>query len=185
MAKCSIIKCSGDLLAKGLCRRHYLRQYRYGDPHKVHRPADYVHRGEDSVQFKHGLWNHPLYKVWSNMISRCENPMDRAYKNYGGRGVVVCSRWHDPRLFVEDMGERPVGTFIERLDNNAGYEPGNCIWATRTVQNRNRRCTKLTKEQADDIRLLKAGGMKRQDIADRFGVSLATIKKVVSGAYWR
>lgn len=73
-------------------------------------------------------------------MSRCYNKMDKNYKNYGGRGIVVCDRWRTSfQAFLSDMGERPAGHSLDRKDNSVGYEPKNCRWATRTQQNRNKR----------------------------------------------
>ena len=83
---------------------------------------------------------HPNYVVWVCMLRRCENVNDPAYINYGARGIVVCERWQHFRFFVEDMGVRPEPNLtIERVDNSKGYEPGNCIWDTRSNQCVNRR----------------------------------------------
>jgi hypothetical protein len=184
MKTCKIESCCGQVLAKELCRMHYLRQYRHGDPLFVNRPSDYVPSGADSANYKHGKWNHPLYKTWSNMMRRCYSPSDRAYKNYGARGISVCDRWHDILNFIEDMGERPEGHSIDRIDNNSGYSKENCRWATDTTQSRNRRYAKLNEQKASEIRSLRDLGAKRKELAEKFGVSLATIKKVLSGVYW-
>jgi len=91
---------------------------------------------------KHGMAWMLAYPSWLDMIRRCNNPKDKGYKNYGGRGITVCDRWLKLENFIEDMGERPEGLTIERIDNNGNYEPGNCCWATYTTQLRNQRVKK-------------------------------------------
>lgn len=81
---------------------------------------------------------------WQAMISRCHRPGTSGYEAYGGSGITVCDRWRNSLpAFVEDMGPRPAGTTLDRLDPRGHYEPGNCRWATHSEQNRNKRNTVL------------------------------------------
>ena len=79
------------------------------------------------------------YDSWGKMIQRCTNPTNKDWRHYGGRGITVCDRWRDFNLFLQDMGERPDGLTLERLDNDQGYCPRNCAWATRKQQANNTR----------------------------------------------
>lgn len=73
------------------------------------------------------------------MKSRCDDPRNASYRRYGAKGIRVCDRWYDFMAFVADMGMRPEGKTLDRIDGDKGYEPGNCRWATRAEQNANRR----------------------------------------------
>lgn len=92
---------------------------------------------------KHGMVGHPLYKIWEGMMARCNNIKNKDYPSYGGRGINVCQRWHDPTNFVSDMTPRPAGASLDRIDNSLGYSPSNCRWATPAEQGANKRNNKL------------------------------------------
>ena len=84
----------------------------------------------------------PTYASWIAMKNRCNNPKASDYKYYGGRGIKVCKRWSEFSEFLADMGEKPAGLTIERINNDRGYSPSNCKWATRLEQSRNTRRNK-------------------------------------------
>lgn len=82
------------------------------------------------------------YMVWGAMIQRCTNKNNARYSNYGGRGINVCDRWADFQNFLDDMGNKPDGYTLERIDNNEGYCKDNCQWVSYKKQNANRRNNK-------------------------------------------
>lgn len=81
----------------------------------------------------------PTYYSWVNMRARCKYPYHTAFKYYGARGITVCERWEVFANFLEDMGERPEGMSLDRIDPDGNYEPSNCRWATNEEQLANRR----------------------------------------------
>lgn len=92
---------------------------------------------------KHGFTkvgnHHPLYRTWVQMRRRCNSPDHKSYKHYGARGIKVCERWQRFENFLADVGERPKGKTLDRIDNDGNYEPGNVRWATTKEQAANKR----------------------------------------------
>jgi hypothetical protein len=94
----------------------------------------------------HGMSGTPVYQVWSDMRRRCNDHRRRAFKDYGGRGIKVCKRWDKFENFFADMGDRPSPNHqLDRMNNDRGYYPSNCVWTTRQHQSLNRRSTKWLK----------------------------------------
>jgi hypothetical protein len=94
---------------------------------------------------KHGMYGTPTYWSWSSMKQRCYNTKASGYEYYGGAGIQVCERWKvDFKNFLADMGERPEGTTLDRIDSSKDYEPGNCRWADHTTQRVNQKTRNST-----------------------------------------
>ena len=92
------------------------------------------------LKIKHKKSKTPIYNSWENMKKRCLNPTNHNYKNYGGRGIKICDRWLASFTnFYQDMGDRPLGHTLDRIDNDGNYEPSNCKWSSTKEQLKNRR----------------------------------------------
>jgi len=115
---------------------------------------------------KHGKAGTRTHRIWKAMRSRCNNPNLPRYKDYGGRGITVCKRWEKFENFLADMGEAPKGMSIDRVNNDKGYSPKNCKWATTKEQNNNTRNT------------IRVKGKTLMQIVKETGISYSTL-------YWR
>jgi len=128
------------------------------------------------------------YQIWVAMRQRCNNPRSKDWENYGGRGIKICKEWGLYANFLADMGERPFGLTLERKNNHKGYCKSNCEWVNRTQQNRNRRSSKLTVDQVEEIRVRYVRyhnrWSNRAALAEEFGVSPSTVKKIVCNEIW-
>ena len=131
-----------------------------------------------------GATKHPLHRTWRRMIDRCTNKNSDKYYYYGGRGIQVCARWfYSFKNFVDDMGDRPEGHTLDRIDNNGNYTPHNCKWSTHSEQNKNQRprvCSSKFQHLKDDFILYRSMGFKYREIADEFKCSATTVWKTIN-----
>jgi hypothetical protein len=125
---------------------------------------------------KHGMSLSREYHSWRAMLDRCENVNYREYQDWGGRGIKVCERWHIFENFLADMGERPNGTTLDRIDNNGNYEPTNCRWATGKTQCNNRRNNTIITYKGETKTL--------QQWADETGIYSGTISMRINHYGW-
>jgi hypothetical protein len=139
------------------------------------------------IKTTHGHSNikNGAYNSWLSMRRRCLDTSDKLYPYYGGRGIKVCERWIESfENFLDDMGERPPKLTLERKDCNGNYEPNNCHWATRKIQSRNKRSTKLTLGDAVEIVKLRKMGLTYKAIGDQYNVGLDHAWQICKGRLW-
>lgn len=129
---------------------------------------------------------HPIYHVWQSMRDRCRNPNNRQFQDYGGRGISICDRWNTFANFVQDMGERPSGFSLDRIENDGNYEPSNCRWADRKTQQRNQRRAVFVYIQGKKhrvVELIDTCGKKPETIIERAERGMSYEEVIFSGTY--
>lgn len=127
------------------------------------------------TRIRHGHSQPPtaIYRAWTAMKTRCNNKAAASWPDYGGRGIKVCERWmHSFENFLADMGEKPRGMTLDRINNDGNYEPGNCRWATASEQVTNRRATHLITYGGETMCLAFW--------ARRFGVYESTLRRRIA-----
>lgn len=127
----------------------------------------------------------PTYESWQAMLARVRYPKRDVENKHCGRGIGMCERWKVFENFLDDMGERPKGTTLDRIDNDSDYTPDNCRWATPTVQARNRRNTKLDYAGALDIAKRMLAGERAKDLAAEYGISESLPREIHRGRTWK
>lgn len=143
------------------------------------------------VGVKHGHYvggkASPTMSSWEGMVQRCTNPNHIGYPRYGGRGITVCGRWLGSEgfeNFLSDMGERPAGMSIDRKDNDLGYSPDNCRWASKQEQTVNKSDRKLAPRLIRQIRWLLEIGYQGASVARMYGVTRSMIGHIKKGRAW-
>ena len=107
------------------------------------------------------------FQRWNAMMTRCYSPKAKNYSRYGGRGIFVCARWHDPAAFLADMGVPPQGMSIDRIDNDGPYSPENCKWSSTRQQARNKSTSRLLTHDGVTLTM--------REWAERTGISYSTL----------
>ena len=128
---------------------------------------------------KHNEYGTPTYASWASMIQRCTNPKSTSFKRYGALGISVCDEWRKYENFKSDMGDRPSGKSLDRIDPFKSYNKTNCRWASSAMQRRNRKTQSTTFDVAQKIRSLRSSGWMPKAIAEELGVSIGVVGGVV------
>lgn len=124
------------------------------------------------------------HRSWKEMRQRCLNKNSDKWRWYGGRGISICDRWSLFENFLEDMGERPEGMTLDRIDNDGPYSPDNCRWLPQIEQTRRQEKNKLSLELADSLREDRKAGMSFRALGDKYGVSSTTAHRACIGETW-
>lgn len=131
--------------------------------------------------------NRPLHVLWQSMRQRCRDRNHKSWKWYGARGIKVCERWASFANFVADMGPKPPGLSIDRIDSNGDYEPANCRWVDMLTQARNKTTNRLDLPTAERIRqeYEARGRTGIRPMARVYNISPQLLRRVVRGEIWK
>lgn len=143
----------------------------------------------NKYNYKHGEgYGTKLYKVWDSMKQRCLNPKHKSYKYYGGKEIIICIEWLENYINFKNWALNngyQEGLFIDRIDNNKGYNPDNCRWVTVLKSNRNQTRTKISIEKAIKIRgLYKEFNNSVKELSIKYRVTISTIYKIIQNKTW-
>lgn len=166
MTKCSVENCDGKTKARGWCEKHYFRFIRHGSTEINKR-----------VNERHGMTRSIEHEIWLGMRARCNNKNCDAYSRYGGRGIKVCPEWDSFLCFFNDMGKKPEGKDIDRIDNDKGYSKDNCRWASRSENAQNKSDTKLN---ADAILRIRSSSLSMKELSSIYKVSTSHICNIIN-----
>ena len=142
--------------------------------------------------YKHGFYGTKLYRAWDAMKQRCLNVKHKFYKDYGGRGIKVCTEWLDKDTGFAKFRDWSLSNGytdnleIDRINNGGNYEPSNCRWTTHTNNNRNRRNVKLSLEIANEIRALyKTGNYTQEKLAEKYNTNHGDVSSIINNKRWK
>ena len=172
---CKVQDCNRPAKCKEICMGHYNRLLIKGSVQ-----ADIPLKTTP----RHGLRYTRTYRTWLMMRNRCLNLNAVDSKHYGRNGIKITPRWDIFLNFLEDMGDRPEDMTLDRIDSDKDYYKGNCRWATRTTQSRNRKYCKLNLRKAEEIRRSFALGITKIALSKKYDVSTATIRNVIRRETW-
>lgn len=166
--KCSINNCDREVAYNDMCNAHYLRWLRGKPMYKVIRESLPCPK------------NHPIHMAWENMKARCRNKNLAQWEDYGGRGIAYDTSWESFSNFYGDMFPTwEQGLTLDRINNDGDYCKENCRWATRAQQQQNSRRSKLTLEQAEEIRNRRGAGESLTNLANEFGVKYHIVADIM------